>query len=273
MEGRSLLKVVIIDDEEWIRFLIKDIVPWETIGMKVVGEASNGIEGIALCEKLNPDIVLTDIRMPGIDGLGLLRECMIRNPNLKGIILSGYSDFSYAQTALNYGAYQYMLKPIDEDELIKILNNAKLDIEKKNKQKGKLEKLQTAVQKMQEGNLKEKEEHYPDNNSGSSVVAKALAFIGENYGANLTLESVADSVYLNASYFSDLFKKEIGKTFIEYLSELRVEKAKGLLKNFDLRVNEVAVLVGFIDSNYFAKVFKKYTGVTPSQYRDLLLTK
>jgi two-component system response regulator YesN len=263
-----LIKVVIIDDEEWIRFLIKDIVPWEKLEMKIIGEAGDGLEGWALCKKVNPEIVLTDIRMPGIDGLGLLKKCLAKDPNLIGIILSGHSDFEYAQTAINYGVYRYILKPIDEDELIAILTNAKADIEKRRKQQTKLKKLTMAVQKIQSGNAND--QFYPGNDGGGTVIHKALALLNENYHTNLTLESIADRVYLNASYFSDLFKKEVGQTFIEYLSHLRVEKAKELLNNFDLKISEIATLTGFDDSNYFAKVFKKYVGMTPSQYREAL---
>jgi two-component system response regulator YesN len=266
-----MLKVVIIDDEEWIRFLIKDIVPWEEIGMKIVGEAGDGIQGLALCKKVNPDIVLTDIRMPGIDGLGLLQEYTAVNPSIIGIILSGHSDFAYAQTAIAYGVYRYILKPIDEDELIKTLHNAKQEIEKRHKEQSKLEKLTTVVRKMQ--NSGENDQYYLSDEGSSAAIKKALALINEDYGANLTMESIADRIYLNASYFSDLFRREMGKTFTEYLGELRIDKARELLKNPDLKMNEIALLTGFIDPNYFAKVFKKYVGLTPSQYREEFFTK
>ncbi len=110
-------KVVIADDEERICQLIKVLVEWEHIGLELVGTARNGLEAIDLVSSLHPDILITDIRMPGCDGLELIGQVKESMPDLEIVIISGYAHFKYAQTAIKYGVGEYLLKPIDKAEL------------------------------------------------------------------------------------------------------------------------------------------------------------
>ena len=115
------MKVVIADDENRICRLIQALVDWDEIGLELAGFASNGIEALALLKREHPDILITDIRMPGCDGLDLIRRAHEICPDLQIVIISGYANFSYAQAALKYGVYDYLLKPINKEELCETL--------------------------------------------------------------------------------------------------------------------------------------------------------
>jgi two-component system response regulator YesN len=122
MGGRpDMLKLMIADDEKWVRTTIKSIIPFGKLNLTLSCEAANGIEALELCRRHEPDILLTDIKMPGLTGLELIKEAQNALPDLKIIIISGYGDFEYAKTAMKYGITDYLLKPVDEKELEQVL--------------------------------------------------------------------------------------------------------------------------------------------------------
>jgi len=121
---KNIVKVLIVEDEILVRIGLKMSVDWERHGYQIVGEASDGIEALRLCESLKPDIVLTDIKMPKMNGLEFIKQLNDKYPDIKAVILSNYDEFSYAQEALNLGTVNYVLKvDVNPDELIEILNN------------------------------------------------------------------------------------------------------------------------------------------------------
>lgn len=116
-----MLKLIIADDEKWVRTTIRSIIPFEKLGLTLSCEASNGIEALELCRQYEPDILLTDIMMPGLTGLELMKEVRSLLPDLRIVVISGYNDFEYARTAVKYGIMDYLLKPVDENELTEVL--------------------------------------------------------------------------------------------------------------------------------------------------------
>lgn len=130
-----MYSVILVDDEPVVREGLEYIIDWEEAGFKVIGSAENGIAGLELIKETKPDLVITDIRMPGLNGLEMVEEAKKLDHNLKCIILSGYSDFKYAQDAIALGTLHYLLKPIDENELIKILNRVKIQLTEERKDK------------------------------------------------------------------------------------------------------------------------------------------
>ena len=112
-----MYRIIVADDEEELRRAIIRKIQWEEIGFQVVGEAENGAEALELVEKLEPDLILTDIRMPFISGVELARQIREIRPSTQIAFLSGYDDFSYAQQAIQYNIISYMLKPISMIEL------------------------------------------------------------------------------------------------------------------------------------------------------------
>ncbi len=264
-----MINMIIIDDEEWILKLIKNLVPAKELGISIVGEASNGVDGLSLCRKYKPDIVLSDIRMPVIDGLELIERLHYECPNTKVVVISGYDEFAYAQKALKFGAFDYILKPIDEEELVKILVRFKNQFTRQEKAQQKIRKLKSELEKVQQSITEPAPAAAPsDETEGKSEVGKILAYIGEKYRDSITLEDAAKMVFMNKNYFSEVFKKEAGIGFNEYLNKVRIQKAKKLLEIPHLKINEAGDMVGYSDAAYFIKVFKKYYGMTPNEYRQ-----
>lgn len=268
-----MYKAIIVDDEENIRYLISILISLGNLRINVIGEASDGEEGLEMCNRLKPDIIVADIRMPGMDGLEMLSRIKVALPLSEVILISGYSDFQYAQKAVEHGALAYLLKPVEEEDLYSTLSKAKEKICKRTREKERVQRLRLEVKKLQSNLIGsdpsiENEEYTKNNNI---PLNKALNYIHENYCSEITLESVADVIFMNATYFSSLFKKTIGKTFVDYLNDLRIQKARCLLEMQALRISEIADMVGYSKDSYFIRVFKRYTGITPSEYRSNML--
>jgi two-component system response regulator YesN len=250
--------MIVADDENWIRERIINSINWEEVGVTIAGQASDGEEAMELCKALKPDIVLTDIRMPVLSGLEFvmaLRECGV---NAKIIIISGYQDFSYAQKAIKLGVFDYILKPVENNEIIEVVKKCVKQIETEPVIKnaaGSHVLPPSAGDRNQYGRIKK-------------VIEKAKIFIDENYRRSISLRDVSESVMLNASYFSKIFNKETGEPFTCYLSRFRVTKALELMKDPTLKVYEIAGRVGYDNTQYFIKTFRRFTGLTPNQYRN-----
>lgn len=245
-----MLRVLIADDERWILTVIKSILS----GMGedaplIVGEGEDGLHALTLCKALKPDLLITDIRMPGLNGLELIEQVSALSPQTKIIIISGYTDFEYARRALTLHAFDYLLKPIDEETLMCSVRRAERIIHARSGETGTAEDA---------GGPGAQEDS----------VERALRYIREHYSENLTLKNVARSVFLNPNYFSSAFKKRKGVNFSEYLTALRMEKARHLLDT-GMKIYEVSRNVGYQDPKYFAKLFKKHCGCIPREYRRL----
>lgn len=127
-----MIGLVIADDEQIIRKGLAGL-PWNDIDVEVRGIASNGIEALEILKKTESKIILTDIRMPDMDGIDLIRIISEELPGIKTILLTGYQEFDYAYSAIKYGAFEFILKPTDPDEILEIISRAKEEIECQNK--------------------------------------------------------------------------------------------------------------------------------------------
>lgn len=249
----SKYKLLIVDDEYFIRDGISSF-EWDRLGFEVIGVAENGKDAIQIIEKNDADVVLTDIRMPVMDGLELCNYIKKTHAHCKVVLLSGYKDFNYARTAIRAGASDYILKPVDMDELEELFVKIKNELD------------------MVQGEKKNEQNNETPQDSNKSlscklVIKNAVEYMKRNYYEDLVLEDVANEVYLSPAYFSSQFKKEMNKSFSEYLNEIRIEKAKKLLKEANLKIYEIAEMVGYKNTKYFTDIFKKYTGMSPLQYR------
>ena len=256
-----MLKVVVIEDEELVRRGIVMAVDWASVDCKVVGEASNGEAGLEEIRRLRPDIVVTDIRMPRMDGLEMLRRLREEGCGVSVILLTAYSDFSYAQTALKLGAVDYLLKPFHDGE------------------------LEAAVQRIAErGRVRTKPGDFAEISSKNRYVTGAVDYINANYGdPELGVSAVARSVDISEGHLSHLFKKETGYTLTGYydksiadggytltgyITACRMHMAMHLLRDRRCRVSEAAERVGYRDIAYFSSTFKKFTGSSPSEFQN-----
>ena len=241
-----MLKVVVIEDEELVRRGIVMAVDWASVDCEVVGEASNGEAGLEEIRRLRPDIVVTDIRMPRMDGLEMLRRLREEGCGVSVILLTAYSDFSYAQAALKLGAVDYLLKPFHDGE------------------------LEAAVQRIAErGRVRTKPGDFAEISSKNRYVTGAVDYINANYGdPELGVSAVARSVDISEGHLSHLLKKETGYTLTGYITACRMHMAMHLLRDRRCRVSEAAERVGYRDIAYFSSTFKKFTGSSPTEFQN-----
>jgi len=254
---------VVVEDEKVLRKGLILTTPWLEYGCKIVGEADNGIEGEKLIERLQPDIVLTDVIMPGLNGIEMIR-------NLKGksdaefVIISGFAEFDFAQTAMELGVRRYLLKPIEDSRLKETLLEI-VEVVKKKKQG--VHQLEVYRQNLDHDLFFEEYVSVQNSDYKEKYLEDALKLISEHYPEQITARDVAEYLEISESSFVKIFKKKTGYTFLKYLTLYRVKNSIKLLKNKNLRVCEVADLVGYTDCRYFGEVFKKYLGMTPLDYR------
>lgn len=253
-----MYRVLLVEDEEIIRKGIRLSVPWEESGCCVVGEAGNGVEGKALIEELKPDIVVTDINMPVMDGLTMIAETKYRY-DYAAVILSGYSEFEYAREAIRSGVSSYVLKPLDMGEMKEALDQAVLE----SKNIHYLRRRNEATEEWRDISLLEKEREYQD-----PVVDQVLAYIGANYQNKITLAELAQEFHYSERYINQRFQKALGTTVIEYLNRYRIQKALGILKKGELPISEVGWECGIGEYKYFNYVFKKYMGCSSKEYQS-----
>ncbi len=253
------LKVLIVEDENLLRSEIVLTTPWEKFSLEVIGEADNGLDGERLINELKPDIVITDIRMPGIDGITMIQKT---NPPAS-IILTGYDEFGYAQKAIKLGVRDFIVKPIDDDEFYSALKKLSKELIKI-KEEAKL-LIDSNYKTYTESNFKEFISS-TNKDKGTFYIDSAILFIKNNYKEDISLLDIASHVGINESYISSLFKEKTNYCFLEYLMGYRIKKAMELFRSHKLRINEVARESGFQHMSYFSRIFRKHVGVSPSQY-------
>lgn len=255
-----MYKVVIIDDEPIIVEGISRVVPWEHYDCIIAGTAENGIEGLNVIRREKPDILFTDISMPGMDGLSMIAAFRVEFPDMMISILTGFRDFDYAQMAIRLGVARFLLKPSNmkeiEEAVAAMVEN--------------LKKLHIAGGEKAVGEQGEVSEEKPKEDSAASsfIVKNALAYIDENYKEHLSLGDVAEHTYVSQWHLSKLLNRHTGQNFSEILNTARIEHAKELLKDPSLRIGDVAEEVGFIDIAHFSRVFKKIQGISANEFRN-----
>ena len=259
--------MIVADDEKWIRERIISSINWNRIGVSVIGEAADGEEALGLCRKLRPDIVLTDIRMPGINGLDFLKFLKDEGINSRLIIISGYGEFQYAKEAIKLGVVDYILKPVENDELVNIVKKCIRQIEAETLRNRIIEQLNI------QDHLPKRLEDYEKRDGNvkkRNTIERALAFIKENYKGPVSLNDLSEEVMMNPSYLSKLFTEVLGISFSKYLTLYRINRARELMNDPTLRIKEIAGMVGYDNVRYFTKVFKSATGFTPNTYKEQL---
>lgn len=259
-----MIRLIIVEDEKILRKGLLLHTPWEKFGVVVIADAADGLEGERIIGKLNPDIVITDIRMPGIGGIEMMRRLKDKCDS-EFILISGYSEFSYAQEALELGARGYIMKPIDDDEFSSVLlKTIELVREKKENRE-----LRNRVLTLEQSAGILFNEYSPESGTDyrERYLETAIAIINNHYREDLNVSDVAESLGISESSFSKIFRNRTGYTFLQYLTCYRMKQAMGLLDRKNVRVSEVAAMVGYADYRHFGEMFKKTIGITPSEYR------
>lgn len=254
-----MYKVVIIDDEPIIVEGLSRVIKWEEYGCRLAGTAYDGLDGVNVIRELKPDIIFSDIAMPGMDGLKMIAAIRVEQPDAMIAILTGYRDFDYAQTAIRLGVCRFLLKPSNLSELEEAVQFMVAELKKKHPEEAKEE----AAQSGDDSEAKDSE-----GTAGSFIVKNALEYMESHYAEKITLSELADKMYVSQWHLSKLLNKHTKKSFSELLNEIRVKEAKQLLKDPSLRVGDVAEMVGFLDIAHFSRVFKKCTEMSANEYRN-----
>lgn len=264
-----MYKVVIIDDEPIIVEGLSKSIAWQNWDCGVAAVAGSGEEGLEVIRREKPDILFSDIRMPGMDGLAMIAALKSEFPHMEITILTGYRDFEYAREAIRMGVTRFLLKPSRMDELKEAVDVMCANL----KEYERVRSLYGPAQ--DDGGIPETEspEESEDlsDTAGSFIVNQALKYIEENYTQKLKLADVADQVYVSQWHLSKLLNRYTQKSFSDLLNHVRIEKAKELLRDPSLRIGDVAEQVGFLDMAHFSRVFKKQVGVSANEYRNRLI--
>lgn len=340
-----MLSVFLVDDEHLVKRGLRKLIPWEQLGFRIWGEASDGEEALELISAENTDIVITDMKMPVIDGLELTAKLKERFPGIKVIVLTGFDDFTYMQQSIRNSVVDYLLKPVNAELLTESLLKIKEQIGKESygypfrlesrlikeleglEEKGLLLTIDELFDEFQKnkvpfdivkkicenilvtinihldgigcnlGDILRKDsvlENYlskatdktevkdelvkilcaivehKSKHSNRKVVEQIKEYIEKHLYEDITLANISAKFYLNSVYLSQLFKSETGENYVDFLMKIRIEKAKKLLKDKNLKIQEISELVGYTDSKYFGQLFKKQVGMLPSEYKTWL---
>ena len=355
----KLLKVFLAEDEVIVREALRDSIPWKEHGFVFVGEASDGEMALEMVRELKPDIVITDIKMPFMNGLTFSRYVSEELPDTKIIIISGYDDFEYARQAVELHVDRFLLKPVTKADMISALENTRRRIEQERAktaslrqsapsapdtlelsgfdpavlrsfiEAGRAEETDAFVERffrslhgaeqsvlfknyllvsirirvanaLQDAGVSGEKlaELVPDfpmdcsgeelrrylnsvlkkvislrdntlRKAGGDLVEDALRYINDNYCSDeISLNTAARAINVSSNYLSTIFSQKVGDSFIEYLTKKRMQRAKQLLRETDMRSGEIALAVGYKDPRYFSYVFKRTQSCTPSEYRN-----
>lgn len=268
-----MYKILLADDEQIVLDSLQYMIHKSFPGGCVLETAHNGREAMQKAETFLPDIVFMDIQMPGVNGIEAVRGIKAICPAAVFIMLTAYDKFDYAQRALNLGVSEYLLKPVSRAKVTETLQEMFAKVEKERRRNGRGASPADYENRGEEEPLyiRESGEYAGDKeNKAGRITLFAVEFIDKNFHKDITLEDVSSAVSLSPYYFSKLFKSETGENFIDYLTCVRINKAKELLKNKSLSVKEICFTIGYSDPNYFSRNFKKIVGVTPTEYRESL---
>ena len=230
-----LYKLVIVDDEPMIANQFALAYDWDELGFELVKTFTSGSSAIEYIEKHPVDALISDVKMPGISGIDLVKYCYENHPDIGLVLLSAYRDFEFAHKAIRYNVVGYILKPIDDNDFFETMK-----------------KLKEHLSKQQEI-LKR-----PSEFSKNMIINEAVAYIKSHFSESITSETVAKHVLMNPEYFGIYFKKHFGKNFIDFLKEVRMEEAVRLLKEGKHKIYTIAEMVGYKSATHFYEVFQSY---------------
>ncbi len=243
--------ILIVEDEYLLRNELSLCVDWNGLGFETPYLAGDGEQGLIQAELCRPDVVLTDIRMPKMDGLTMIRRMREKGIGSICVVLSAYDDFTWAVDAMRSGVMDYLLKPIDDARLNEVL---------------------TAVAgRLRENRSQEAADSGPaDDTAVNLYLQKADEYLEAHYAEDIRLSDVARSLFISDAYLGRLYIRCCQKKFSDVLNQLRIRKSIPLLRDAQDRIDQVAEMVGYRNQQYFGSIFKKCMGLTPYQFRHSL---
>lgn len=245
-----MYQVFLADDEPWVLLGLRNLIDWSAEGFVICGEATDGQKAWDRICRLEPDLILSDIQMPGLTGIELIEKIRENGMTTEVMFISGYSEFEYARAGMRLGCVEYLLKPIYSEDLLAALHKVR---ERLKKQAGADEEAKDTAP--QHAYVSERR-----------MAEQMLQYMQEHY-SELTQQQLAQQFCMSPSAASQMIKKYTGKNYSAHLLDIRIQKAQELLQTTDESIAQIAERVGYNDYFYFVKVFKKATGISPSVYR------
>jgi YesN/AraC family two-component response regulator len=250
MSRKRTYSILIAEDESLIRRHIARKLAENCPAFEVVGEVADGQEALEAVAELYPDVLVTDIRMPVMDGLALIREVYYAHPDVRVVIVSGHDEFSYAKTALTLGVKDYLLKPVTEEELRSVMSRLAIQLD------------------AEEERLDGEHPEFAESSSQGELVSAVKEYLRAHFPEAISLSGLAARFHVNPPYLTRIFKRHAGVVPVRCLRDLRVSHARKLLDERPaLEVKEIAAMVGYPDQGYFSRVFKQAVGTGPQEYR------
>ena len=241
---KTKFKVIVVDDEKLIAKNIAMNIRRANDMFEVISIAHDGQEAFCQVKELLPDVVFTDIKMPVMSGLELVSLINEEYPSIKTIIVSGYDDFKLARTALENNVMNYLLKPINSDEVKSTLLKLERTLLAEKNQISTVQKVRP-----------------------SDIIESVKTYIKYNYDKPISFTEIATQYNFSQAYLSKIFKEQTGLPPKKYLNEYRINHARKLLLDSSISIKDIAIKVGFDDQFHFSKNFKNTVGVSPHQFR------
>lgn len=243
------MRILIAEDEKRASRGLRNLLESISEECEVIGEAADGKKAFELIKALHPDVVFTDIRMPFMDGIALIKAVRGQGMDTKFVIISAYEEFELARQAISLGVVDYLVKPLTLDEVEAVwkrLNETEYSVN---------------ICTEEEPELKSQ---YPD---AHPYILKALDIIQCSYATKINQKDLAETLGISPEYFCSLFSREVGESFSRFLRRYRIERAKVLLMTEAVPKDQIPYSVGFSDPKYFYKCFKEETGVNMTEYK------
>ena len=255
------MKLLIADDEKTIRDGLASL-PWQSIGINKIHEATNGLSAKEILKTTPIDVVISDVKMPGMTGLELAEYVREYNLDMAVILLTGFSDFSFAQSAIKSGVMDYMLKPVSPEGIINTVSTVVERLKQKRYEAKVVRQYERDANSVDLG-----EQLHHQFRGVSEQPIKILQYMAKNFTNEISQGEIAEKYHFSAAHLSRMMKKETGYAFSEILISMRLFEATLLLKEDKIKVSLIGEKIGFKDSRYFSQVFKKVFICTPNEYR------
>lgn len=253
-----MYSVLLVEDDSTLRFIYSKMKTWTECGFKIAKQVNNGRDALEILKKQTFDLIFTDIRMPFVDGIEMLRKLSEQDNKTPVVFASSYDEFEYARQGLILGAFDYLLKPVDEKKLAEVLQHLK-DYLTKTADDIKIEKSVSDV--FSQLGISVDESHF---------IYQTAVYFSEHYGEVFTADDIAEAHGYSKDYFGKIFKKNFGLTFHEVYSRIKIAYAINLLRTGNYKAYEISDILGYSSVDYFTKVFKEITGETPSRFKAKL---
>lgn len=273
-----MYRVLLADDEQIERMALARRLMRRFGDSLHISEATDGKEAVELYQKEHSQIIIMDISMPELNGVEAAEQIRSMDEDCVIVFLTAYDEFSYAKRAIVIRALDYLLKPCDEEELAAVMEEAMRLTDKAvhNKEnptgnRAEMTEAEKEAEKRREQwpwNPDAEAPKDPETERMNQVAEKIRTYIRENYMNEISMQDAARQFNYSDAYFCKLFKQCFDQNFTSYLTNFRINEAKRLLKDKNISIKDAGMKVGYYDSNYFAKVFKRVTGMIPSEYRE-----